>query len=80
MAGNYGRYNATRKGCAAQDDRHQARRGRRFYCIPKGERYPIGHDTDAIALRNLVGLLMAQWYAAAHALPAEGGRPSELVN
>jgi predicted AAA+ superfamily ATPase len=34
--------------------------GSRFYCIPDGERYPIGHDTDAIALRDLVSLLMTQ--------------------
>jgi len=36
--------------------------GCRFYCIPEGERYPIGHETDAIALRDLVALLMAQWH------------------
>jgi len=29
----------------------------RYYVIPEGERYPLGHDTEAIALRDLVRLI-----------------------
>ena len=29
----------------------------RYYVIPAGERYPLGHDTEAIALEDLVRLI-----------------------
>ena len=55
---------AVSKGFRLSCDDIGAAAGGRFYCIPTGERYPIGHGTDAIALRDLVDLLMAQWYPA----------------
>ena len=33
----------------------------RFYVIPKGSRYPLGHDTDAIALPDLIAWLGQLW-------------------
>lgn len=34
---------------------------RRYYVIPRGERYPLGKSTEAIALQDLVTQLMDEW-------------------